>query len=210
VTDRPAPGTALDFRWRKWDGSPHWVHECVYLGSDRWGDWVGQRVGMRSARTGREVVVEHPNVSLLPPSGEWVLTMNAPTHRTRVYIDLAWDAQWTGAEPTGIDMDLDVIDQAERGIWIDDRDEWDEHRVAYGYPLDIVDRLEQVAVDLERAVTAHEAPFDPATAAHWLDVLAALPVAAGAEPVGTATDVRVAQTVTAAATADTEGDADGR
>ena len=41
-------------------------------------------------------------------------------------------------------MDLDVVDTRDgRGIWIDDRDEWDEHRVAYGYPLDLVERLER-------------------------------------------------------------------
>ena len=41
MTDRPAPGTPLVFRWRKWDGSPHWEHDCVFLGSDAHGDWVG-------------------------------------------------------------------------------------------------------------------------------------------------------------------------
>ncbi|BDV31650.1 DUF402 domain-containing protein [Microbacterium terricola] len=172
---RPAPGARLLFRWRKWDGSVHWVHDCVYLGSDRWGDWVGQVAGARSHRPGREVIAAQANVSLVPPAGEWVLTMNAPGHLTRVYIDLAWDAGWTETgEPVGIDMDLDVIDREGQGIWIDDRDEWDEHRVALGYPPDVVARLEQVALDLERQVTAHEPPFDEATAAHWLQRLTEL------------------------------------
>ena len=61
------------------------------------------------------------------------------------------------------------------GIYIDDRDEWDEHRVAYGYPLDLVERLEALAVDLERRVKAREAPFDEATAEVWLERLHALP-----------------------------------
>lgn len=172
MIDRPAPGTPLLFRWRKWDGSPHWEHECVFLGSDDHGDWVGQRPGMRSIRPGREVTVTFPNVTLLPPDGRWALTMNAPPHPTRVYIDLAWDAGWDGSEPVAVDMDLDVVDHETRGIWIDDRDEWEEHRVAYGYPLEIVADLEAVAVDLEARVRAHEAPFDAATAARWLAVLA--------------------------------------
>ncbi|MCR2812556.1 MULTISPECIES: YgaC family protein [Microbacterium] len=171
---RPAPGTRLSFRWRKWDGGVHWVHECVYLGSDRWGDWVGQRPGDRSVRPGRDVIAEHPNVSLIPPDGDWVLTMNAPPHRTRIYIDLAWDAGWQDGEPVGIDMDLDVVDHVGTGVYVDDRDEWEEHRVAYGYPLDVVERLEDVAVTLEARVRAHEAPFDDATAAHWFTRLAAL------------------------------------
>ncbi len=166
----------MTFRWRKWNGGTHWVHSCTYLGSDEHGEWFGQRPGDGSHRPGREFVATHPGIMLLPPTGEWVLTMNAPPHPTRVYIDLAWDARWDeGGEPTGIDMDLDVVDDARRGIWIDDRDEWDEHRIAYGYPTAVVDRLDALATELEVVVRAHRAPFDEATAARWLAVLAALP-----------------------------------
>lgn len=172
---RPAPGTPLTFRWRKWNGGVHWVHECAYLGTDEHGDWFGQVPGTHSSRPGRDIVVEHPAVMLMPPGGEWMLTMNAPPHPTRVYIDIAWDLRWDGeSEPTGIDMDLDVVDDIRYGVWIDDRDEWDEHRVRYSYPVEVVERLEQVATDLEPAVAAHRAPFDEATARHWLAVLARL------------------------------------
>jgi len=177
VSARPEPGTRLLFRWRKWDGGPHWVHECVYLGSDRWGDWFGQLPGWDSSRPGREVVPEHPNVTLVPPSGDYAYTRNAAPHRTRIYIDIAWDVRWRAGEPTGIDMDLDVVERADLGVYIDDRDEWDEHRVAYGYPLDLVARLEALAVDLERRVIAGEPPFDDATADAWLRRLAALAAA---------------------------------
>ena len=183
---RPEPGTALQFRWRKWDGSAHWVHDCVYLGSDRWGDWLGQRAGAHSSRPGREVVAEHDNVTLLPPGGDYAYTHNAAPGITRVYIDLAWDVRWDDGVPAGIDMDLDVVRREPdapyldregvlRGpgdVYIEDRDEWDEHRVAYGYPLDVVDRLETLAVDLETRVRAGEAPFDDATAGAWLSRLA--------------------------------------
>lgn len=68
-------------------------------------------------------------------------------------------------------MDLDVVKALdERGIFIDDRDEWDEHRVRHGYPPEIVARLEQLALDLEAQVTAAVAPFDEATAVRWLGV----------------------------------------
>ena len=172
---RPAPGTRLLFRWRKWDGGAHWVHECVYLGSDVWGDWFGQLPGWDSSRPGRVVVPQHPNVTLVPPSGDFAYTRNAAPARTPVYIDIAWDLRWDGGEPTGIDMDLDVVERVDLGIYIDDRDEWDEHRVAYGYPADLVERLEAVAVDLEQRVRARRAPFDEATAAVWFERLEALP-----------------------------------
>lgn len=173
VPARPAPGTPLVFRWRKWDGSPHWEHDCVFLGSDEHGDWVGQRDGWRSVRPGRDTVSIGDNVTLIPPSGEYAATLNATHPRTAIYIDIAWDVRWdVDGDPTGIDMDLDVVRARDlRGVFIDDRDEWEEHRVKYGYPLDIAERLEQVTIELEAAVTAASAPFDEATATRWLAVL---------------------------------------
>ena len=174
VSERPAPGTRLLFRWRKWDGGPHWVHECVYLGRDRWGDWFGQLPGWDSSRPGRVFEPEHPNVTLLPPSGDYAYTHNAAPHHTRVYIDIAWDLRWQGSEPTGIDMDLDVVERTDRGVYIDDEDEWDEHRVAYDYPIDLVQRLEALAAELEQQVLQRTPPFDEATAEDWLRRLAEL------------------------------------
>jgi len=179
---RPLPGTPLLFRWRKWDGGAHWVHECVYLGSDRWGDWFGQRVGDRSVRPGRDFLAVYPNITLMPPDGDWVLTVNAPPHRTAIYIDLAWAVEWIEGEPAGIDMDLDVVERATGELYIDDQDEWDAHRVAYGYPLDIVDRLEARAVELETRVREHEAPFDEEATQRWFDRLAGFDGAAHAAP----------------------------
>lgn len=182
--DRPQIGSPLQFRWRKWDGGPHWVNDCIYLGSDRWGDWVGQPDGWRNVRPGLEFVADGPNVTLVPPSGDFAMTVHGEPRRVRVYIDIAWDVGWENREPRGIDMDLDVVKAIDgRGLFIDDRDEWDEHRVAYGYPLDLVERLEALAVDLERRVAAGEAPFDDATPDAWLARLAALEPVAPPPPV---------------------------
>lgn len=117
------------FQWRKWDGSPHWRSECLYLGADEWGDWLGQPVGWMSERPGRAFSADvanvtlvpkpaktvrraSPRVTLVPEGADYVLTV----HRRhldgmRIYIDLAWDVRWSG-DPllvTGIDMDLDVV-----------------------------------------------------------------------------------------------------
>lgn len=191
--NRPEPGTPMIVQWRKWDGSPHWANEGVYLGRDDWGDWVGQPVGWRSSRPGREFTAHGPNVTLIPNpdadrgAADFALTVNRRhPHDMRVYIDLAWDLKWTGAAGDaadagmpalayGIDMDLDVVRiEGERGTWIDDRDEWDEHLVEYGYPEDVIEHLEALALDLEQRVRAQHPPFDDATADVWLDRLEAL------------------------------------
>lgn len=144
----------------------------MYLGSDRWGDWVGQRSGWRSVRPGASAAPAADVVTLIPPSGDFAASLFGPGNDLAIYIDVAWDVRWEDGAPTGIDMDLDVVRARDgRGIWIDDRDEWDEHRVQYGYPLDVVTRLETVAIDLEREVTQESVPFDGLTAAHWLSEL---------------------------------------
>ncbi|GAA3765689.1 hypothetical protein GCM10022240_17600 [Microbacterium kribbense] len=170
---RPAPGSRLMFAWRKWDGSPHWQHECVYLGADRWGDWVGQRTGMRSTRPGRELIAAGPNVTLIPPTGTYAVTVNTASTYL-IYIDLAWDLHWQDSLPTGIDMDLDVVRTPDGRIWIDDEDEWDQHRTQLGYPPDVVAALPPLAADLKHRVEASAPPFDPATGTDWLTALAAL------------------------------------
>ncbi len=191
TTERPAFGTEIVFQWRKWDGSPHWRHECVYLGEDEWGDWVGQPAGWGSERPGRTFTAHAPNVTLVPPSGDFALTVNrGHPEGMRIYIDLAWDLRPVpgstsagGADPsgseagmpvlfTGIDMDLDVVRvEGERGTWIDDEDEWEEHRLRYGYPAAVQRHLVALAADLEQRVRAQLPPFDDATADAWLDRL---------------------------------------
>ena len=77
--ERPAPGTRLVFRWRKWDGSVHWQQDSVYLGSDEFGDWIGQGTGTRSFRPGRDYLTSTPNVTLMPTEATtWAFTHNAP------------------------------------------------------------------------------------------------------------------------------------
>jgi hypothetical protein len=151
----------------------------VYLGADQWGDWVGQPVGWHSFRPGAEFYAAAPNVTLVPPSGDFALTVNRDHPiGMRVYIDLGWDVRWSDDDPllaTGIDMDLDVIRvDGERGTWVDDRDEWAEHSIRFGYPADVMAHLEALALDLESGVRAQTQPFDDATADSWLDLLGSL------------------------------------
>ncbi len=182
-TARPAPGTPMIVQWRKWDDSPHWRHECVYLGADTWGDWVGQPVAWRSHRPGRDYPAENANVTLIPTEGDFALTVNRGHPKgMRIYVDLGWDVRWTD-DPllaTGIDMDLDVVRvEGERGTWVDDRDEWADHSVLFGYPADVMTRLEALTLVLEERVRTRVAPFDDATGDAWLDRLEALGLDAG-------------------------------
>ena len=72
-----------------------------------------------STRPERDYLVRAaPNVTLLPPSGDLRAHGQRRAARTyRIYIDIAWDVRWDerdGLEPTGIDMDLDVVERRRR------------------------------------------------------------------------------------------------
>jgi Uncharacterized domain/protein associated with RNAses G and E len=174
------PGTPATLRWRKWDGSPHWVEPCTYLGADAAGHWFGQHAGAVSTRPGRTFTSTVASVALVPAlraDGDWVANFHAPGHhdRQQVYIDLAHDVRWSArsGELTAIDMDLDVIRTAdERGTWIDDIDEFAEHRALYGYPDVVARAVEAAAARLAEVVRSGMPPFD-GHAEHWLAELAA-------------------------------------
>ena len=165
-------------QWRKWDGSRHWGGECVYLGSDDWGDWLGKPVGWEYTRPGATYEIETPSATLIPRdrSDHAVTVHRGHPRALRVYIDLAWDLRWSDAGAvTGIDMDLDVVRRLnDQGTYVDDRDEWAEHSALFGYPADVMAHLESLAVELEQQVRAQHPPFDDATADGWLDRLVAL------------------------------------
>lgn len=165
----------------------------MYLGSDEWGDWLGQPRGWKSARPGAEFTVDRANVTLVPAeagscdaeaaglapgSVDYSLTVNRDHPKgMRIYIDLGWDVRWSD-DPlliTGIDMDLDVVRvDGPRGTWVDDRDEWAEHSDAYDYPDPVMSRLEALASRLEDRVRAQLPPFDDASADGWLDQVESL------------------------------------
>lgn len=172
---RPEPGSPIVVQWRKWDGSTHWRHEGYYLGQDRWGDWVGQRTGQPSRRPGAGFSAEQDGVTLFPHQGPYVHSWNAEPAATAIYIDLAWDLQWTPQGPTAIDMDLDVVRGRDgRQTFLDDQDEWAEHQVQYGYPREFIEQVQTEAERLLGEVAAGRAPFDAVTGEHWLAELARL------------------------------------
>ena len=189
--DRPAAGAACGFRWRKWDGGAHWVNDEIYLGSDRWGDWLGQPAGWRNTRPGRAFAAERDSVTLVPPSGDFAYAQRHPhplacTSTSHGMCDgmpafrpgSTWTSTSSVASRRNRTSTARACCAARATSTSRARDEWDEHRVAYDYPPHLVERLESVAVELEGRVRSAEAPFDDATAAHWLARLAALPPAA--------------------------------
>ncbi|MEE1620112.1 DUF402 domain-containing protein [Zafaria sp. J156] len=168
------PGDLVAARAWKYDGGAHWVVPGRYLGADRHGDWVFQPAGSFVARPGLAFHAESDAVCLFPRGGDWVATFYDEDHPdgVRLYIDVSTSLGWRPLRPAGweansIDMDLDVVDSAERGLYLDDEDEFTEHAGRYGYPEELVRRMRASADSLLDDVGARRAPFDQDTAGQW-------------------------------------------
>jgi len=157
----------------KWVDRPHWEFDCHFLGSDEHGDWLGIPAGTRMARPGATYVAPTHQVGLLPPPGPdsdrgWLATFHAEGGPVRVYVDITTPPAWDGAVLRAVDLDLDVVRGNTGRVWIDDEDEFAEHRVAYGYPDDLAAAASTSCNRVYAAVAGAVAPYD-GVAARWLE-----------------------------------------
>lgn len=77
------------------------------------------------------------------------------------YVNVATPSVWDGEVVRFVDLDLDVIWEAASGtIILDDADEFAEHRVSYGYPLDLVDQAWNTVREVRELFSAAVPPFD--------------------------------------------------
>ncbi|WP_026554269.1 DUF402 domain-containing protein [Arthrobacter sp. 35W] len=161
------PGDLVVARNRKFNGKAHWVVPGRYLGTDEHGHWIFQGTNEFISRPGAALYTESDAVLLIPHTGSWVATFYDDAHPTgcRMYIDLALDLDWQQIRPGifefhMIDMDLDVISTRSRGVFIDDEDEFAEHRVLMDYPPAVAAAIEAECQRIFAAVTDGAAPFD--------------------------------------------------
>jgi uncharacterized protein len=174
----PSPGADVRCVLGKWGGRPHWEFDAVLLGSDEHGDWLGIEAGTLMVRPGAEYVAPVAQVGLAPAPGPdeergWLATFHARGGQVQVYVDMTTPPVWDGSTLTAVDLDLDVVRGNSGRVWVDDEDEFADHRVRFGYP-DEVARLAMVSCDRVRAaMLAGASPYDGVTHLPWLERLAA-------------------------------------
>ena len=156
----------------KWVDRPHWEFDCHFLGSDEHGDWLGIPAGTRMARPGATYIAPTDQVGLLPPPGPdadrgWLATFHAEGGPVRVYVDITTPPAWDGAVVRAVDLDLDVVRGNTGRVWIDDEDEFAEHRIAYGYPDELAAAASASCDRVHAAVAGGLAPYD-GVAVRWL------------------------------------------
>ncbi len=144
------------------------------LGEDDHGVWLWAPTGTELRRgTGKTIQAERGFVKVITPNRWWTAVWNVgPLKGDRsieIYVDVITPAVWDGDTVRMVDLDLDVILRRDRSIEIDDEDEFDEHRVEFGYPDHVVDKARTEAARLAIAVEHGEEPFG-SVGEHWLEV----------------------------------------
>lgn len=166
------PGSPIDVVMSKWGDRPHWRFQGIHLGTDEHGEWLGFPRGTHYARPGMTVDARVDGVTLVAAGRPWLATFHAPGIGMEVYVDIATPPVWQGTTLRSVDLDLDVVRRADGTVFVDDEDEFAEHRLAFGYPADVVAMAERAAAEVLASVRGRVAPYD-GTAAAWLDRLSA-------------------------------------
>ncbi|MEU0312328.1 DUF402 domain-containing protein [Nocardioides sp. NPDC006273] len=167
-------GHPVRVEFTKWGGRPHWSFTGLYLGEDEHGEWIGHHAGTFAAKPDNSFTSELPWLTLKPRRDPGhLITINPAGHPLAFYVDMSTPPEWSGAVLGCVDLDLDVIARRDGTIFIDDEDEFLEHQVSLGYPLEIIDLARTTANRVLAEVKAHTTPYD-GSANPWFETLAGL------------------------------------
>lgn len=162
VGDRDSAVSDRLIHWdgRKWGNRLHWQIGARWLGEDEHGVWAHVPAGT-SARRGQEprVRLPHESVWLIPASTWWTVEFT-PDGQAPVYVNIGMPVTWEGDRVTQVDLDLDVIRTRSGETKVIDRDEFEDHRVEFGYPAEIVEAAERAAEQSLRMLRRASPPFD--------------------------------------------------
>ncbi|MGZ4495574.1 MAG: DUF402 domain-containing protein [Nocardioides sp.] len=127
-------------------------------------------------RPGADFETDWSQVSLVPDAAGFVASFYARDGSApcEVYVDITSHTTWTEGAVVAIDLDLDVVRGWTGRVWVDDEDEFADHRVRFGYPDEVVTLATRSCEEVLAAVSAGLPPYDGATASHWLARLDAL------------------------------------
>jgi len=129
------------------------------LGRDKYGIWLWAPAGTELRRGPEPAISARAGFAkLITPDRWWTAVWNdgggGSDGTIDVYADVITPAVWDGDTVRMVDLDLDVVRRNDGTVEIADEDEFDEHRVALGYPAHVVDMARtataRLAIDVER------------------------------------------------------------
>lgn len=159
----------VEYLTEKWGGTAHKRGDVDLLGRDQHGSWLWGAAGRRIELAGGAVFVTEQDALILIPDGTWWTCAWWLGHpEVDLYVDICTPSRWENDRVTQIDLDLDVIRFRDGRVEIVDGDEFDAHRVGFGYPEEIVEGAQAAADQVLELISCHESPFDGSAADGWI------------------------------------------
>ena len=108
------------------------------------------------------------NLSLLWPERHYnvVLFWKADWTFDCYYVNLALPRQWDGELCSYIDLELDVALYLDGTLKILDEDEYEESKIRYNYPQELIAKIEQTTAEVVQLMEQRVFPFD-GSLIHW-------------------------------------------
>ena len=161
-------------RFSKWDGRAHWAFDMQRLGVDDHGVWLWAPAGTELRRgSEKPIAAQHAFVKVIAVgqwwTGIWNDGLRSDGRSIRTYVDVISPAVWDGNTVRMVDLDLDVVRRSDGTVEVDDEDEFEDHKVAFGYPEHVIDRARAEAAQLVLAIDRRKEPFGD-IGERWLEV----------------------------------------
>ena len=159
---RSSRGDSLLLRVTKYDGEAHWIQRLQVLSDDG--------LLLRAhASAGAPIFTSRGEFRSRYESfvhfwrDRWynVFRLAEPGEETALwYCNVTTPPELDGGEIRYIDLDLDVTVRAGGTIELLDADEFEEHRLKYGYPEDVVEHAQAAVGELSALARRNQFPFD--------------------------------------------------
>jgi uncharacterized protein len=103
-----------------------------------------------------------------PHDGWWHLHYNGTAREYTHFVDIVTQPRWVSSDRYEmVDLDLDVTRNQDGAVAVEDEDEFEIHRVKYGYTEEMIERAVAETAWVVAALEARREPFFE-TASSWL------------------------------------------
>jgi len=143
----------------KWPQRHSSVSIGRFLGEDEFGRWVGHTKGdpWQSADGARTGVFLSSFVLAVPWAAYWTACFNADD--PVVDVDIVMPVSWVDDVLEIVDLELDVLRNADGRVQVRDRDEFERTRTAWAMPDEIAEQAESSCEQFRRLVERNAEPF---------------------------------------------------
>ncbi len=154
----------IEVAFWKWPHVRHYHHHLRLLGEDENAVWGVCEAGEHVRRGGAFAFVRpHDYLMAIPRVGCWSALWYPPDDLDReVYVNVNSSPVWTGDHVDIIDLDFDLLRMRDGSVNILDEDEFEQHRLEFAYPAEIVAEAQRGLAVLTETVGRPDEPFDRA------------------------------------------------